>query len=643
MIYSFEDYSLDTMRRELRRGAELVAVEPQVFDLLQYLIAHGDRVISKDELLDNVWGGRIVSDSAITSRITAVRQSIGDSGETQRLIRTVPRKGFRFIGGVQTNQQTQASTPPPAGKPEGDVLVGPMQPPKPSIVTSEPSRPVDTGTARDPGDTDIGGSSSIRTGATQAVFRRGHRFIQRAGIAASMALLLVSIALAALAVRSMPDLRQSEIVSAPQSPGARFDKAWRSPSLTLPTSHAGDLMAAQTLVPLVVLPFKSRNSNGGDDQMIADAITEDVSSALSRFHELRVIAHRTALSYAGQATDVAAVGAELGVRYVVEGSVRSDGDRLHVTVQLIDAASRLYAWTESFDRDRTNVFEGGNAIAMGLARALQVGVTLARSRDTIRLEPEIGALIAKGFATQYGGFTYERLTNALTIFEEALVRAPGLPSAMVAVAAASLDLMSNYSVSDRRLQIERSEKLLRRALEKQPDFANAHFYLGRLHKLRADYPLAQQSLLRALELNPSLSPAYAQLGHTLVRQGRALEGLEHILYAIKLSPKDPSIGFKYYFAGEAALELGDNDLAQHWLLRAHAKLPGSSPFVPGWLAAAYALNGNATQASKHAAEFRSLVSQARIARLIRHLKHEAAPGHRRRLLEGLELALGQAP
>lgn len=628
MIYVFEDFSLDTMRRELWRGAELVAVEPQVFDLLQYLIAHGDRVVSKDELLDNVWGGRIVSDSAITSRITAVRQSIGDSGETQRLIRTIPRKGFRFAGDVRVDQQISAGPEPTAN---------------PSIVAGNPAPPVDIGTTASVKDTDIGASPPIRTAAASSGPHRGRRVLLRAGISALSASLLVGITLAALAFWAVPDLQRSEVASPPLNPKARLEEAWRSPSLALPTSSAADLMAAQSLVPLVVLPFKSRNGNGGDDQVIADAITEDVTSALSRFHELRVIAHRTALHYAGQATDVAVVGAELGVRYVIEGSVRSDGNRLRVTVQLIETASRLYAWTEHFDRDRANAFEDGNAIAMGLARALQVGVTLARSRDTTKVEPEIGALIAKGFATQYGGFTYERLTKALAIFEEALVRAPELPNAMVAVAAASLDLTSNYSVSGRRSQIERAEKLLHRALEKQPDFANAHFYLGRLHKVRSEYPLAQQSLLRALELNPSLSQAYAQLGHTLARQGRAREGMEHILYAIKLSPKDPSIGFAYFFAGEAALELGDNDLALHWLLRAHASLPGSSPFVHGWLAAVYALNGNATQASKHAAEFRSVVSQARIAGLLRRLMNEAALGHRRRLLEGLELALGPSP
>ena len=101
MIYDSEGGSLDPARRELRRGVDPVAVEPQVFDLLHFLLRHRDRVVSKDDLLAAVWQGRIVSESTLSSRITAVRQAIGDSGQAQRLIRTVARKGLRFVGDVR--------------------------------------------------------------------------------------------------------------------------------------------------------------------------------------------------------------------------------------------------------------------------------------------------------------------------------------------------------------------------------------------------------------------------------------------------------------------------------------------------------------------------------------------------------------
>jgi TolB-like protein len=106
MPFLFEDYTLDSRRRELRRGAELVPITPQVFDLLDYLIQNRERVVSKADLISAVWNGRIVSDAALTTRLNAARSAIGDTGENQRLIKTLPRKGFRFVGTVREAQRS---------------------------------------------------------------------------------------------------------------------------------------------------------------------------------------------------------------------------------------------------------------------------------------------------------------------------------------------------------------------------------------------------------------------------------------------------------------------------------------------------------------------------------------------------------
>src|SRR4029450_10659038 len=111
VLYDFEDFCLDADRQELRRGADVVAIEPQVLDLLLYLIRNRERVVSKDELLAHVWNGRFVSDSTLTSRLTIARKAIGDRGEHQRLIRTIARKGLRFVGEVREKRDSGGSDP----------------------------------------------------------------------------------------------------------------------------------------------------------------------------------------------------------------------------------------------------------------------------------------------------------------------------------------------------------------------------------------------------------------------------------------------------------------------------------------------------------------------------------------------------
>lgn len=129
MKYLFANHTLDTDRRELRRGARPVSVEPQVFDLLVYLVEHRDHVVSKDELIASVWGGRIVSDSTLTTRINAARRALGDSGEKQKLIRTIARKGLRFVGPVHV--QPEGAEPAPAAGRAGESTREPLRPAPP--------------------------------------------------------------------------------------------------------------------------------------------------------------------------------------------------------------------------------------------------------------------------------------------------------------------------------------------------------------------------------------------------------------------------------------------------------------------------------------------------------------------------------
>jgi DNA-binding winged helix-turn-helix (wHTH) protein len=130
LIYQFANYSLDVERQELRRGTELVNVEPQVLDLLQYLIRNRERVVSKDDLIEHVWHGRIVSESTLTSRITAARRATGDDGDRQRLIRSIARKGIRFVGELRNEESSSISS----GGATIPTIPAPPLPDKPSIA-----------------------------------------------------------------------------------------------------------------------------------------------------------------------------------------------------------------------------------------------------------------------------------------------------------------------------------------------------------------------------------------------------------------------------------------------------------------------------------------------------------------------------
>ena len=220
MRYLFEEFAFDTDRRELHRGADVVSIAPQVFDLLVYLIRNREHVVSKDDLIGAIWNGRAVSDAALTTRLNIARSVIGDTGLEQRLIKTLPRKGFRFVGPVMEAQQ-------PAG--------------------------------------------------------------------------------AAVAVR-------------PVEPS--------NAALTLPDKPS-----------IAVLPFQNM-SGDPDQEYFADGMAEDILTGLSRHRWLFVIARNSSFTYKGRAVDVRQVGRELGVRYVLEGSVRRVGSRVRFTAQLIDTATR---------------------------------------------------------------------------------------------------------------------------------------------------------------------------------------------------------------------------------------------------------------------------------------------------------------
>jgi TolB-like protein len=257
VIFLFENHELDANRRELRCDSELVALEPQVFDLLLYLVQNRDRVVTKQDLIASVWGGRIVSESTVDSRINAARKAVGDNGKAQRLIRTSARKGIRFVAEVRENRPS-----PPSDRP--GAVEGEQNDPLPPLVADRPS--------------------------------------------------------------------------------------------------------------IAVLPFE----NLSDDralELIADGLAEDLIALLARVPGFFVIARRSSFFYAKHPVEVRQVAAELGVRYVVTGSVRATAERARVAVQLIDATSGNQLWSGRYDVERSGTLELQDEIARQVIVELEPALT----------------------------------------------------------------------------------------------------------------------------------------------------------------------------------------------------------------------------------------------------------------------------
>ena len=274
MRYLFEEYAFDTDRRELHRGADVVSVAPQVFDLLDYLIRNRGHVISKDDLIAAIWKGRNVSDAALTTRLNAARSAIGDSGHEQRLLKTLPRKGLRFVGSVLEAQQAAGAA----------VANNPVEPP--------------------------------------------------------------------------------------------------IPTLTLPDKPS-----------IAILPFTNLSSDP-DQDYFADGMVDEITTALSRFKSLFVVASNSSFAYKGKAVDIKQVGRELGVRYVLEGSVRKAAGKVRIIGQLIDAATGVHLWADQFEGDLGDIFALQDRMTESVVSVIAPKVLPARGINQLADDADLSGCLA---------------------------------------------------------------------------------------------------------------------------------------------------------------------------------------------------------------------------------------------------------
>jgi DNA-binding SARP family transcriptional activator/TolB-like protein/cytochrome c-type biogenesis protein CcmH/NrfG len=396
-------------------------------------------------------------------------------------------------------------------------------------------------------------------------------------------------------------------------------------------------LATKGVITFAVLPFSAQTEDAG--QTIADSLANDLSAYLSRNTGVRVMPRQSTLYYRNRLNDAASVGAALGVRYVVEGALRTQDGRGRITIQLIETATGLQTWSTVIERDNIQSINVQDEIAKRLGRELHVeaGISTSSSKRSIA-NAEIPDLLARGRAARLRGATKENVTTALMYYEEALRREPDLVPALLG-ATAALVMGSVHRVIDPVPSLMRARKLVDRAIQLRPDSAGAHHRSGQIYKFNSEYDLAIISFRRAIEINPGFSPAYAHLASTLMYMGRFLEAKENIETAIRLSPSDRAMGFWLLIQGNVELELGNDRAALALLRRAETFLP-TSPKVHENLAAVYALMGDTANSSKHVAAFKKYADPSAASQALEPIRlgAEGELLHRVRLQTGIKLA-----
>ena len=419
----FADFVLDADRRELRRNSELIAVEPQVYDLLLYLVQHRDRVVTKDDLIASVWGGRVTSDATLTSRVYAARKAIGDSGQYQRLIRTVPRKGLRFVGEVHT--------------PTTDDRLG--------ALCAEPAFGEPTGRA-----------------------------------------------------------------------------------LPLPDRPA-----------IAVLPFANMSDDPEQDYF-SDGISEDLITALARLRWFFVIARNSSFVYKGKSVNIKQVAENLGVGYVIEGSVRREGDRVRITAQLNDVATGSHLWAERYDRDVSGVFAVQDEITEAIVASIEPQLYAAENFHSKRRAPDsmdAWGLVMRALS-HFWQMTRADFGIAQELLEKAIAIDPHYGQAL-AVLSTSRSFCAYNGWSEMATSVPIAERTALAAIRADSEDPWAHHALGCVHVLRRRFDDALAEFELALDLNPSFALAQSVYGLALTFSGRWEEAGVATAKALRLSPRDP--------------------------------------------------------------------------------------------------------
>jgi len=586
--YRFGNCVLDVDRRELRRGATLIPVEPQVFDLILYLVENRDRVVTKDDLINAVWGGRIVSESALTTRINAARTAIGDSGKSQHLMRTLPRKGIRFVGDVREEASIQ----------HGRAIVsdGPL-----SFVVRAEARAScvlmgeDDGAmrgalrrARDvvisrlenyggqlhptPADTVVAVFTDVIRAVTAAADARNalaemnrkfsleNRVHYRFGIAggdfqdgpAGPGGPAVERA-AALGLAAHPDaVRMGENVQAllPADPAfattmVEADEYELDSGRVsgLPAGFPVQLHALDPPLPnkpsIVLLPFKVAGDEREESEALAEGLRLDIQNALIKMSGVFLLAAGSASAMRGWSGAEAASRA--GVRYVLEGTVQRSADQVRVNVQLIDAVAGTMPWSEHYDRVLDRNFALQDEITERIVTALDVKLASgeqARIWHKCIRDPEARECFYRGVQA-FIRMNRESIAGARTFFHRLTELAPDSPFGPTWIALCLWFESSRGWAANPLEARDQAGIWAERAVAMEDADGQAHTVLGNVRLLQRRFDEALAVASEALEIRPGCANANGFLANVLLYCGEPQKAVLHARRAIRYMPVYP--------------------------------------------------------------------------------------------------------
>jgi class 3 adenylate cyclase/TolB-like protein/Tfp pilus assembly protein PilF len=355
----------------------------------------------------------------------------------------------------------------------------------------------------------------------------------------------------------------------------------------LPVWDQTPLLSARASI--MVLPF--RNLNDASEDYFADAVTDDLTTDLSRLADTMVIARATAFTYKGQSVDARTIRRKFGVRYVLSGSIEKIGTRVRANVELVDTRSASSLWAERFQSELTDPFELQEAVTGRIAASLHLQLLRAENRRSIierTTDPDAYDMRLRAMAHLIDKVTPENASAARRDLEKAVALDPYSAQAWADLAYVDvMEYVNGWNNATKELVV-RAEQAVQKAHTIDASIAISHVAQGWLRRVEGDHEGAVAAFDEALRLDPNLTTAFAEKANELIYLGRAKEAPTLITKAIDLSQRDPELGKFYSIIGRAYFHTKDYGKAIHWLQKSIQERP-TAWFTRAYLISAYAL------------------------------------------------------